>query len=281
VLLSCGAANQVRSFIDQVKNLPDTFKIDISPRNFRLIVTDAPDAYTYLSSASITISKIEIKSSAGQLTNLLDEEKSFDLAALRNGKYITLAEVDIPENEYFELKIYFTKASIRTTSGVDYALQVPLGAQEGVTIPILEKAIPSSTNKEIVVLDIDLGKSILLNGNLSTVSGVTGADFFPVMRAANFNNTGHAAGKIILVKGNPPKPSSEGIGGVKVTISQGSISTTAFTEEDGTFAVLGLGLGEYKITTYKEGYVAIPNQTFRISEVGINVIGTGMSKTSP
>ena len=107
-----------------------------------------------------------------------------------------------------------------------------------------------------MLLDFDVRKSFVVQGNPDTHAGIKGFHFKPVIRTINISTSGTIAGKVTETSG-------EGIGGVLITLEQDgealvpSAQTDTDGEDTGKYQISGLEPGLFKVIATKDGYVTV------------------------
>ena len=150
---------------------------------FRLLLTDAP--LDDIVEAHVVIDRIELRGTEGTLV-LADTPQAFDLLTLQNGVTATLADFDVPDGTYQEVRLFVAEeAHVVYDDGTEEQLKVPGGTQSGLKIRLGNLAIDEDVVE--VTLDFDVSESFVRRGN----SG-KGYIFKPVIKPLS-----------ILVNGEP------------------------------------------------------------------------------
>jgi hypothetical protein len=125
-----------------------------------------------------------------------------------------------------------------------YVMKVPSGSQTGIKVFVQpEIQVVTDVTSELL-LDFDLGKSFVVKGNPNTPAGIKGFNFKPVIRAVNRTSTGSISGTV-------SDTSSTLLAQAEVWAEQDSVVATTFTEDDGSFALIGLLQGNYTLRATK------------------------------
>ena len=211
-------------------------------------LTDAPFPIDLVDEANVTINKIELRESADGddpfLTLIEDVELPFNLLDLQNDVTGDLVQIEIPVGSYNLVRLYVSEANVILKDGTNFDLTVPSGAQTGIKI-FIEPAIEvvGGLTSELL-LDFDVSKSFVVQGNPNTPAGISGFIFTPVIRAVNMSTAGRITG---LVTDN----SSAVLPNAEVWIEQESVVSTTFTDETGAYALIGVPAGNYSVYTTK------------------------------
>ena len=230
----------------------------ISPDNSgtgRLVIkiTDAPFPIDIVESAGITITKVEIRkvgdciSDGSPFMVVSEDTMSFNLIELRNGVVASLPEIEIPEGNYDLIRLYVDEAGLRIKDGDRFNVKVPSGKQTGIKIFIRpELSIAGGLTSELL-LDFDLSRSFVVQGNPITRAGIKGFIFKPVIRAVNMSTAGRIEGMVTdtsKVKIKEPT----------IWITQDTTIATVIGDTLGHYALLGVPAGTYSIFAAKENY---------------------------
>ncbi len=239
----------------------------------RLIIniTDAPFPIDMVESAEVTITKLEIRKASDDLRDTCSFEviwegsETFNLLDLRNGVVAKLADIEIPEGEYDLLRLYVDEASLKVKDSDTYTVKVPSGSRSGIKVFINPVVLVEGGLTAEMLLDFNLSNSFVIRGNMHSPSGIKGFIFKPVIRAANNATAGRLEGTVRDAEGVTLKD-------VNIDIKQGDeVVSSAITDDNGNFAILGLPCGTYSVSASKEGF-----KTLEIEEI---IIIKGNRKT--
>ena len=93
--------------------------------------------------------------------------------------------------------------------------------------------------------------SFVPKGNTNSVSGITGFNFKPVIRASNMSEAGTLSGIATAMIDDVVVP----VEGATVSVFAGeTLVTSAFTDETGGYTILGLEGGNYTVTAEAMDY---------------------------
>ena len=225
-------------------------------------VTDDPFDISTIESATITITKVEIKkvgdgvSDGNPFLVLSDDTVTIDLIDLRNGVTETLLDLDIPEGEYDLIRLYVEEAGLKLKDFANpYNVKVPSGKQTGIKLHINPSIVISGGLTSEVLIDFDLSRSFVLRGNMTNNNGFI---FKPCIRAANLTTAGRVEGMVTDTAEVKVKEAT-------VWIAQDTVMATTFADTLGYYAIIGVPAGTYSIFATKEGYDTV-------SIEGINII---------
>jgi hypothetical protein len=255
LLLCAGLALALMSACDK-NNSGETGRIVLK-------VTDDPFDISYVESATVTITKVEIRKTGDGISDgnpfvlLSDIPVTVDLIDLRNGLTETLLDLEIPEGEYDLVRLYVEEAGLRLKGFADpYTVKVPGGSHSGLKIFIDPPIEVSGGLTAEVLLDVDLSRSFVMRGNMINNNGFI---FKPVIRAANLTTAGRIAGLV-------SDTSKVVVPDAKVWVMQDTLVATTFSDVTGQYALIGLNAGTYSVFATKEGYDTV-------SFAGVNVTG--------
>lgn len=232
----------------------DLDQVNDQKGNLVIKLTDAPFPIDMIDAATVFISKVEIRKvcecdeEESPFVTLaeFDPPKDFNLLELRNGVSADLVDMEIEPGHYDLIRLYVDNAGLSVKGGETYNLKVPSGAQTGIKIfmePALNVAGGLTTD---VLLDFNVDSSFILKGNTNSPAGIKGFNFKPVIRAVNNTEAGTVAGLVIN--------SDTAIHNASVWIEQEEVITTAYTNEEGYYAIPGLPAGLYSLSASFEGF---------------------------
>ena len=230
----------------------------ISPDNSgpgRLVIkiTDAPFPIDLVESATVTITKVEIRKVCDSISDgnpymvVSEDTMILDLLKLRNGITADLADVEVPQGKYDLVRLYVDQASLKIKDGDSYNVKVPSGDQSGIKIFIKPSLSVRGGLTSELLLDFDLSRSFVMRGNLNKPYGINGFIFKPVIRAVNISTAGRIEGMVtdtLKVKIKEPT----------VWIKQDTVVATAIGDTLGHYALIGIPAGTYSIFATKANY---------------------------
>jgi hypothetical protein len=100
----------------------------------RVLITDNPFPYELASAANATIARVDLVAGGQGVITLSDSSRSFNLLTLQDGVTALLAEEQVPEGTYYQMRLIVTEASVVLNDGTTFDLFVPSGAQTGIKI---------------------------------------------------------------------------------------------------------------------------------------------------
>lgn len=253
-----------------------------------LKLTDAPFPVSLVDQALVTIDKIEIRSSAtvttadgtaeneALFTVLYEGEgKVFDLLDLRNGVTAELLSMDLEAGSYDLIRMHVAKSEVVLKDGTNFNLKIPSGASSGLKIRITPELVIESGVESEVLLDFDVSKSFVVQGNLHSPHGLKGFLFKPVLRAMCQKYSGVVAGKVFE---NETAPVAE----AHVQILRAdTVFTSAITDGTGAYALVGLPAGTYKMVCEKEGYTLVQVDAVVVKAREKTILDFDLVKTVP
>ncbi len=176
----------------------------------------------------------------------LEEETTFNLLELSNGVTAVLAEEDIPNGVYKEIRLHVVDAGIvmDDEEGTEYDLKVPSGNASGLKIKLDPSLEVEGGAYAEVLLDFDVSRSFVMRGNMKHGKGkVNGFIFKPVVRAVAHVQT--TAGDI---SGNVTDGEENPVENALLTLVEGEDTiTSANTDEEGFYAMMGILPGDYSL----------------------------------
>jgi len=228
---------------------------NLSTGTLTVKLTDAPFPHQMIAEANVIISKIEARKTnemegESPFMILSELETSVNLITLTNGITETLVNIEVPVGSYDLIRLYIKEASVVLTDGRIFDLKVPSGSQTGIKVFVKPEIIVVGGLSEDLLLDFDVSKSFVPQGNMNSVSGITGFHFKPVIKAVNLSSTGTLLGEVSDTISNP-------LNGAQISVyAADTLNTTTFTDSLGNYAVLGLLSGAYQIEAETEGYIS-------------------------
>jgi hypothetical protein len=224
-------------------------------------LTDAPFPLDKVKEAEVIIDSIEIRKKdvepdGNPFILLSDEQQKYNLLELQNGLTVDLVRIGIPAGDYDLIRLYVQNATIVLNDEGETAfnLKVPSGEQTGIKVFIdpFIRVVGGLTSE--LLLDFDIRRSFVVQGNPETPAGIKGFHFKPVVRAVNVSIVGSIGG---TVKDN----SGTELASVLITLEQEGVELTPTAqtgsdpENPGKYLIPGLQPGLYKVIASKEGYV--------------------------
>jgi hypothetical protein len=242
VTLILGACNKTE---DNQSNTSNPGKIIIK-------VTDDPFNINYVESATVTITKIEIRKAGGNdskpFITLSGDLVTLDILKLRNGITQTLLNVEIPQGKYDLIRLYVDQAGLKIRDQpTAFSVKVPSGKQTGIKLFISPSLTVDGGLTSELVLDFDLSRSFVMRGNMDHSAGVNGFIFKPCIRVTNNSTAGRIEGMV-------SDTSKVKIVNAKIWVKQDTILSTAFSDTLGQYAFIGMPEGAYSIFATKENY---------------------------
>jgi hypothetical protein len=242
---------------------------------FIVKLTDAPFPYELVSEANVTIFKIDARnnsmeeddSEAGEdagspFVVLMEEEVEVNLLDLTNGVTETLVNQDFPVGNYDLVRIYVKGVNVVLTDGTTYDLTVPSGAQTGIKVFIKPGLTVEGGLTSELLLDFDVSRSFIPLGDLSSVNGITGFNFKPVIKASNVSTTGTLGGTVTTTVEETVTP----LEGAQISVfAADTLNTTTFTDVEGAYTIMGLAAGTYEIMVELEGYASQEEEGIQIT----------------
>ena len=228
-------------------------------------ITDAPFPANLVEHVYVTIERVSLRLKDGNCKTtegeeipdcdegfliLLDEPVEIDLMQLRNGLSQLLADTEVPVGVYDMLRLIVQDAEIIIDSEISFPLKVPGGSTGGLKVFLSNPIVVTEDGLSEILIDFDLSRSFVAQGNTKTKKGIHGFIFKPVIRAVDITKSGRIKGKV-MDSANAPLENA------LVTLYQANeVITTALTDIDGVFKIIGVPSGTYSLTVEKEGFVS-------------------------
>lgn len=242
-------------------------------------VTDDPFNISFVESATVTITKIELKK-AGFNHNpgenpfivLSEDTITLDLINLRNGITEELLNLDIPAGTYDQVRLYVDNAGLKIREqNSPFHCKVPSGPQTGIKIFIRPALVVEGGLTSELLLDFDLSRSFVMLGDLRHHMGVNGFIFKPVIRAINSSTAGRVEGFVSdTLKVRIPN--------AKVWLAQDTVIATAFTDSLGYYAMIGIPAGTYSISAAKENYDTVNIKDIKVIAANRTLVNFSLTR---
>lgn len=250
--------------------------------NFRLIATDAPFSYDGIASAKVIIKQIDAKSSGDRVSSVLATPKTIDLVQLKNGLVSVVIDLNLPAGEYKELNLIIESGSVDLKTGEHFNLKIPSGASSGLKLAFNPALNITTGASEDILLDIDLARSFVPQGDSKDASTITGFHFKPTLRMANLTTAGTVSGKVISDNGTTSTADDIKLAGAVVKVSQGeTVISTAVTDALGNFKIIGLPEGSYSMAIESVGYNTSSSVNFSITAGNVTTAGETLLVKQP
>ncbi|MFY0625069.1 MAG: DUF4382 domain-containing protein [Reichenbachiella sp.] len=230
-------------------------------------LTDAPFPTDLVEQANVSIDLLEIKKSnaseGGEEDYLIlsENELSFNLIDLTNGITTALVGMQIPVGEYDQMRMRINEATVVLKDGSIFDLDIPSGSVNGVKIIFKSPLSISENAEENLLLDFDVSRSFVVQGNASSPSGINGFLFNPVIKAINLSETGSLSGTVSDELSKNPLPNSQ----ISIYAAD-TLNTTTFTNIDGDYMALGLSPGVYKVAAENNSYLSMTEENILINQ---------------
>ena len=158
-----------------------------------VLLKDEPFPFDLVDSVMVTVNSVEL---VGQDTTensliLTDIEQTFNLLELRNGVTDTLASIPIPDGTYRGLRVVVDEgAYVVLKDGRTFDLKTPSATTSGLKIKVPPVTVEDFPDEVEVIVDFDVEKSFVLQGNASTPAGIKGFLFKPVLKVESLTING-------------------------------------------------------------------------------------------
>ncbi len=228
--------------------------------------TDEPWVYEIVEEARISIDQVRVHPDEGDpedddgwIVLYEGDPVDLDLLELRNGVKRVLLRVDVDAGLYSQLRLHVSSAYLRLINGNEYSTELGnlhLTSQD-------TSGFKVNVDPPIEVVG-GLSRSLLLDFDMTkTFHPVPASDplnaakyqLHPVIRVANLSDSGEVRGVVYQLVDDVQVPVPDAIVYVLPPGEldlENAIATTA-TDEDGSYAVLGLPVGELDVYAEKAG----------------------------
>ena len=242
-----------------------------------LFLTDAPSDYIEL--AMVDIGAVELLGGAGGPIVLSEDgtDGPVNLLDLQGAATAALARADIEAGTYTQLRLIVESASVTLAPGYEFngggnsrPLTVPSGAQTGIKLNLRAEdgagGLEIAPGEMALVLDFDVSRSFVIQGNPETPAGINGVHFQPTLRVIVRDVAGTVSGSV--------SSDVAAIEGVVVTAEpvDGTVlepfqtgAATAVTDAEGAYTIFFLVPGDYEVSVATgEGFASTP-ETITVS----------------
>ncbi|MBO2543456.1 DUF4382 domain-containing protein [Salegentibacter sp. BDJ18] len=214
-------------------------------------MTDAPGDYDEV---WVDVQDVMIKTEAAvgeeeaeweSLSNV--ETGRYDLLQLTGGVSQLLADVEIPAGYLDQIRLVLGPDNVVVINGEENPMATPSAQQSGLKLNV-QQELEAGESYEYL-LDFDVDESIVTTGN-------GGYILKPVIRMSAMANTGSIVGEV-----HPNDKKS------LVKAQNASHTISAYTDEDGNFALHGVPAGTYKVIVTPDaetGYDAITEDNVEV-----------------
>jgi len=226
----------------------------------RVLLTDAP--IEYVEAAMVDIGPVELVPADGGPHILLSEDGTdgpVNLLDLQNAATMLLADAEIDEGSYSQLRLIVESASVELIDGYSFVgggnvqdLKIPSGAQTGIKLKLRdENGGPLVMAGDMVlVVDFDVSRSFVIQGNPETPAGIKSMSFKPTLRVVVNNLAGSISG---TVSTDVDDTSVESLTVTAEPADDGALeeyqtqTATTMTAADGTYTLPFLVPGAYHV----------------------------------
>lgn len=214
-----------------------------------VLLTDAPFPFDRIERVDVHIAEIGLSPQAdtsqgppGWIT-VARPNRVFNLLDLQNGATALLGEADVPPGQYRAVRVTFdpARSSMTDTDGGHPAINWQAKGDTPTLFGLVEEAMAIDENGEDIVIDFDVGRSFLPDGD--------GFLFVPFLRAITRAGSGTIEGTLL----NEDDGSPVGLGVVSIHYAMDSSSVlgpliaTSRADEDGVFKASFLRPGRYAV----------------------------------
>jgi hypothetical protein len=258
----------------------------------RVLITDKPFPFEFLSEATVTITEVELRRAGDDddgndndsddtdgndndvdddqndndvdddnsnanddggspFVTIFEGEREFNLLDLRNGRTDLLTDADVPAGAYTQMRLIVTGGRVVLTDGREFDLDVPSGDTSGIKLHFTFTVEDDA--ETTLLLDVDLSRAFraVPAGHIDDVATIREFSFHPslAMRLVDLLEAGEIQGTVTDEAAVP-------LAGVAVTAfnAEGDEVSTTATDADGTYALVGLPPGTYRLEFSLAGY---------------------------
>jgi hypothetical protein len=230
-------------------------------------LTDAPFPLDQIASANVTIDKIEIRKAGDESEErpfviLSEQQFNQDLKDLQNGVTAELVSLEVEAGVYDLVRLYVSEAEIVLIDETPFILKIPSGEQTGIKIFIEPSIQVEGGLTAELLLDFNLSRSFVVQGNPETPAGINGFIFKPVIRAVNVSTAGRITGTVT------DKITTNPLEDAEVWVEKDAVAyAPTHSDVNGNYQLIGVLEGQYTLSAKMEGYdqVVIENVDVKAS----------------
>lgn len=162
------------------------------PSYVKVQLTDAPASV--IGAAEVWISRIYLvpATDSGAFVVLFEDRASprhYDLLDLRNGLTADLTDpVAVESGVYVQLRLVVDSARVTLAEGYTFrdgstsrSLKVPSGSENGIKVQLAEPIDAAAGQLVAILVDFDVDKNFVVQGNPGTPAGIQGILFTPTL----------------------------------------------------------------------------------------------------
>lgn len=217
----------------------------------RVRLADAPFPYQHVRTVSIAISSVEVRQAGtSNFYSIMSNARTFDLLTLQGGTTDTMGSASLLTDSYDQIRIRIASVSLGITDGRTFTPAVSDSVQRGFVVAISPPVQVKGNRTTDLVIDFNVSRSFIAQGNATLSSGISGFVFKPSVRIVDLSTVGRITG---AVKHNSRTPSINTddipIRGLEVFVVQTGATDTAsaVTDDSGNYTVFFLPAGTYTV----------------------------------
>lgn len=218
----------------------------------RIRLTDAFFPFSFVRAVHLTISKVEVQpASTPGFQTVSDAPRTFDMLSLQEGNTDTLGIKLFSSSFYDAIRLSVTRVSVELSDGRILISDISDSLLANGIVVRLEPPVQVRGDQTTdLIVDFDLPRSLLAEGNLDTAGGISGFSFMPAIRAVDLATVGQITG---LIKHNNWTPTiladDTPMRSLPVLIVQAGTTDTVsvVTDELGEYTAFFLPAGTYSI----------------------------------
>ncbi len=236
---------------------------ELGPAMLSVLLTDAPS--DYIASAMVDIGEVILVPAGDGDHIVLSEDGTEDyvnLLELQGAATTSIANAEIEAGEYSQLRLIVEAAKVELAEGYEFRdgstemdLKVPSGAQTGIKLNLSdaegEGPLLIGGGESVLVLDFDVNRSFVIQGNPETPAGIKGVLFKPTIRVTGRDVAASISGTVSTLIDDldlsgltvTAEPADGG-----ATEGYQTMAGTALTADDGSYTIFFLVPGSYDVS---------------------------------
>ena len=230
----------------------------------KILLTDAPA--DYIAEANVDIGRVEILPVGDGPAIVLSEDGTdgfVNLLDFQKSATMQIAEKELEPGQYHQLRLIVEAAQVKLKDGYRFRgggdmmdLKVPSGAQTGIKLLLRDvdgEHLELVPGEKVIVLDFDVNRSFVIQGNPETPAGIKSMSFKPTIKVTGLDVAASISGTVsteldgVSVEGRVviAEPTDDGD---LTEYGYQSKAGTGVTDEFGDYTIYFLVPGEYEVS---------------------------------
>jgi len=205
----------------------------------------------HVQSVFITISQVSARAEGARAFDFSNTSPHiFDLFGLQNGITRILDLLSLPENRYDALRLTIADLTVQLTNNRQFITVFPDSQNVEIILTPLNPFTIKGERLSDVIIDFDLFRSLIPQGDFSNTNGITGYQFEPKARVVDLTTVGQIIGQAkhdnftpSFISDDVPLPD------YSITMIQPdrTDSVSVISDQDGEYTAFFMSAGSYTI----------------------------------